>query len=170
MVAATKPRSRRKAEPKQEIVETPIPSEEDSGWGDTVDGVAVVEVEPIASNLARNPGKSGVTLRINRLTLADGTYRFGCADCDFVGAQRGDVQGHRQRDHAPPRRPGRGVSTELMGLTFKEVVALAEAALTMEDTVTQLEESVTHWRDRALAAERRSNAIENTFNRLFDNK
>ncbi len=138
-----------------------------------VDGLAVVETEPIASNLARTPGRAGVVLKINRLTLEDGSYRFGCAeaDCEFVAAQRGEVQSHRQQTHGAGRtraRAATGVSAEVAALSFMEVVALAEAALSMETAFDELNTAVAHWRERANSAERRLSQIESTLGRLID--
>lgn len=120
----------------------------------TVDGLKVVATEPVASNLARSPGRAAVTLRINRLVLEDGSERFACADpdCDFVAEGRGDVQSHRQGKHGTGRSARRspGISAELQAMSVVELLALADAALSMDETIENLDRGLREWRDRAL--------------------
>ncbi len=59
-----------------------------------IDGVDVVEVVPVPSNLP-----SRAPTRVNQLIMADGNTLYGCRDCDYVGPSAGAIRKHRFRKH-----------------------------------------------------------------------
>lgn len=119
---------------------------------DKVGGVAVVKDEVLASGLTEKVGRLVPLKGTRKLTLADGTVTYGCADCLTHGT-RGEVGMHRAEEHPPPApakkrgpgRPGRGdakaasYSAELRDMTFGELLELAVLAADSEAQFARLE-------------------------------
>lgn len=129
-----------------------------------VDGVAVVNEEPVLSGLSGR-GKQ-VPLKMSRLTLADGTVKHGCAECPFTADKRGDVMAHRMRDHPGTKaaaKTGKAGKAALDGppmtMTLGELLDLARSAEqwgSMMDTLTE----------RAEAAEKRADDAQAQLKKL----
>lgn len=122
-----------------------------------IDGIAVVKVEDVLSGLTKDGVK--VRLRFEKLTLADGSDRWACLECDHVADDRGGAQKHRQDDHPSPKslrrldRADEAARAAVMALPLSEIIDLAVAAHTAAQTLVDLREANMAQRKRAVAAE-----------------
>lgn len=139
-----------------------------------VNGLAVVDEQPVKANLPARPGEEPKNLRFNRLILEDGAVVYECCECPFTGT-RGELQKHRAEDHGGPgwgtnsvkRRPSAAApSADALSYTLGELLDMAEAFGTWGATVERLTQQRDEWRTRASDAERTIRRYLGIFDRM----
>ena len=146
----------------------PIPSiEVEDPAARYVDGLKVVETEPVYTGLKPKPGFPRIALKtIVTLVLADDSRVYGCVECDFANKARGEVMRHRAEAHGAnlggwgSRRKGEAtVPPAALSITLGEVLGLSQNLQEYAMIIERQEVRIEELRERAEVAERRLRKI-----------
>jgi hypothetical protein len=107
-----------------------------------VDGLAVVDDEPLAAPFKNRAGEPVLMHRTRVLTLVDGSVIYGCAECDYTNPNPHSIRPHLNKHSTKPRVNG------TLNMSVKDLMRRLESFGT-------LSEDRDKWKDRALTAERR---------------
>ncbi len=162
---ATKPVAKAAPKPRRSAPDRPAPAE------DLINGQVVVKVEPVLSGLT---GRGGVqiSLRFDKLTLADGTECWRCADCKHIAESRGAAQNHRSEAHPNPKNARRrdraeeSAREQVLAMGLGEVVELAMSGVRAVEIVEEMRQEMMAARMRAVEAEAKVNRFKTAMARL----
>lgn len=139
-----------------------------------VNGLKVMDVEPVFTGLKARVGQARIALRNTViLVLEDGSRVYSCVDCDFADAARGVVMRHRgdthgqnlggwtnRRSKAEITAAGNGkVDKQAMTMTLGDVLELGSKLDAYAVVIERQEERLAELRERAEIAERRLRVI-----------
>lgn len=134
-----------------------------------VNGLKVVESEPLMSPVKTPHGKPVYFRRIVTLLLEDGSTMLGCTECDYTDAAAGRVRHHLTINHwnrdvprklngfeaaANDRRHAASTAVDTATLSVADLLNSATRLQALSDAVARMTEERNEWKARALKAER----------------
>lgn len=136
-----------------------------------VNGLKVIDIEPVYTGLKPRPGQPRIALKNTViLVLEDGSKVFACADCDFTDPGRGPVMRHRGDVHGQnlggwPGRKNKADAVQAAGkrlameMSLGDVLELGSKLDAYAVIMERQEERIAELRERAEVAERRLRII-----------
>jgi len=130
-----------------------------------VNGLKVVDVEPLQSPVKAPTGKPVFFTRIVTLLLEDGSTTLGCTECEYTDDKAGRVRHHLTTAHwnrDEPRKPTgfesynakRASTVDATTLSVADLIHSATRLQTLSDALERMVEERNDWKGRALKAER----------------
>jgi hypothetical protein len=123
----------------------------------TVNGRAVVSVEPVSSPLSA-AGPPIAFRRVVKLVLDDGATAYGCTECDYTTDAMGRVRGHLKVHSDKPRKvraSNNGRVDVPLGATLGDLIGAHRRAEALMAVVERQANELADWRARAKDAEKR---------------